>query len=270
MKKVLYSLFLAVLVLACLVGAYSQSQEVLRRLFAINSAKVSGSVIALAAIGLLTMALIQAARNLVPLRGYYHEDQVRSWLGEDAVATLHERLQTASPEAFYDLPIQSICGQIAAVAEAVLVEELGSSESINANKGQVSALLKGLVGLGAAADLQELETVSKSLGAAETTDKQQKEQSRALDRIRSRLGAHIQRNIDNFQITAGAGWRRRLRITAFVLSTIMSASLLTGLELGWLRFFAFLGAALVGGFIGGYLASIFRDSVAVIEKLRHP
>jgi hypothetical protein len=131
MRKVVFPLAMAVtvaiLVLACLFAAVRQSQRSLEALFAINATEGSRSVIALLAIGLLTMALIQAARNLFPMRAWYHETKVRSWLGEGEVSSLHSRLQISkSPVAFYDLPIQSICGQIAAVGEAVLVEDVGS------------------------------------------------------------------------------------------------------------------------------------------------
>ena len=245
-----------------------QSKRVLEALFAIDSTKVSESVVALTAIGLLTMALIQGARNLFPIRAWYHEGKVRSWLSEEGIKSLHGRLQIEdSPTAFYDLPIQSICGQIAAVAEAVLVEEVGSIEwsvssaALNAgnyatpDKVSVSALLKDLAGPGAKDDLKELKSKEKGLSP---------------DLIRARLGSHIQRNIDNLQITAGTRWRRGLRFTAFILSSLLSASLLVGLKLGWQQVFALLGAALLAGLIGGYLASVFRDLVAVIERLRHP
>ena len=260
MKRVAFSLAVAAMVVGCLVGAFLQSKRVLEALFAIDSTKVSESVVALTAIGLLTMAL--------PIRAWYHEGKVRSWLSEEGIKSLHGRLQIEdSPTAFYDLPIQSICGQIAAVAEAVLVEEVGSIEwsvssaALNAgnyatpDKVSVSALLKDLAGPGAKDDLKELKSKEKGLSP---------------DLIRARLGSHIQRNIDNLQITAGTRWRRGLRFTAFILSSLLSASLLVGLKLGWQQVFALLGAALLAGLIGGYLASVFRDLVAVIERLRHP
>jgi hypothetical protein len=119
-------------------------------------------------------------------------------------------------------------------------------------------LLKSLTGPGAGADLEKLEQNGDDLNL-----------------VRARLGSHIQRNIDNLQIITGTRWRRLLRFTAFVLSSVLSASLLlapslqSDLKLGCQQFFTILGAALLAGLIGGYLASVFRDLVAVIERLRH-
>ncbi len=264
----------AAIVLASLWGALWLSKQSLTVLLAIDSNRVSKSVIALTAIGLLTMALIQAARNLLLIRARYHKERVRSWLDQDddTVETLHQRLQIGDdPLAFYDLPIQSVCGQIAAVAEAVLVEEVGSSDGGTSDKVKVSSLLRRLAGSGAKADLDKLDEGQKPKGAADAVEAMEEaKRVREFQNLRARLGSHIQRNIDNFQITAGTRWRWGLRVTAFLVSFVLSGSVLIGSAMHWTQFLALLGAALIGGLIGGYLASVFRDLVAVIERLRHP
>jgi hypothetical protein len=259
-------------VLICLVGAW-QSQIALQKLFNIDSTNVFRSVVALTAIGLLTMALIQSARSLFPIRSWYHEDSVRSWLGDDRVKTLHERLQIQnSPRDFYDLPLQTLCGQIAAVAEAVLIEYVGSASNLRNTTNPLYSLLEGLAGKGAEGDLKLLQSKREDSSGHEVQASNPdgiNGQDSALTLIRARLGTHIQRNIDHLQITVGTRWRRLIRISAFALSLVLSLALLLSQKLKWQELLALVGAAVIAGLIGGYLASVFRDVVAVIEKLRH-
>jgi len=254
MRKVL-PFVVAALVLACLAGAILQLDRGLEALFALDSTRISRSVIALIAIGLLAMALIQAARSLFPMRGWFHEQKVKLWAGGD-VSLLHQRLGIEkSYTAFYDLPIQNICGQIGAVAEAVLVE-CTSRIIYGTDWMQMVAFLRRLAGPASQTDLDALE--QNGLPPDEE-----------LSMRRARLGSHIQRNIDNLQITTGTSWRRRLRILAFGLSFLLSASLLLSQGPGW-QVFSLFGASAIAGLIAGYLASVFRDIVAVVEGLRRP
>jgi len=236
---------------------------------------------------LLTMALIQAARSLFPIRAWYHEEKVRSWLGRGNVSTLEELLQIQnSSTPFYDLPLQTLCGQIAAVAEAVLIECASSKNDNKKASDPAYRLLSGLAGKGGERDLELLQsglgTASGGTGQTPRPAGAQEQEGTVrgesgdervertdLNIVRARLGTHIQRNIDHLQITVGAQWRRLIRRTAFWLSLGFSLTLLLSQRVPWQQLLALFGAAIIAGMISGYLASVFRDVVATIERLRH-
>ena len=253
MKRVFPFLAVVLVFGASLAGVLWQINGVLQGLFALTSDKVWKSGVVLVAIGLLTMALIQGARSLFPLRGWFHRRQIELWLnGDTGLTVLYRRLRIEKYDtAFYDLPIQNICGQIAAVAETILVECTDSSQPCGEEN---LGLLRALAGPESKDDVDKLTAINMLPGDE-------------LSLRRARLGSNIQRNIDNLQITAGTRWRRRLRVSAFILSFLFSAYLLRSLRFNW-HLFVLLGGAMVAGLIGGYFASVFRDLVAVIEGLR--
>jgi len=98
----------------------------------------------------------------------------------------------------------------------------------------------------------------------------------------------IQRNLDQFQISSSANWRRYLLLTSVLLSMVIfvlglpllqTGSFISGLSnpdgLQPLKLsqrtgnFALLfSATLLTGLFAGFLGSIARDLVAIIEKLR--
>ena len=97
--------------------------------------------------------------------------------------------------------------------------------------------------------------------------------------LRNRLGYHIQRNIDQLQISITTRWQRTLRGAAMTVSFIIAFTVITReLKIGPNALKAIgmhdlldrLGLALGVGLTSGYLASVFRDVVAIIERLRRP
>lgn len=96
-------------------------------------------VLPLSGIGALSMALIQTAKNMLPLRRWFQRYRIEHWLRDRA-----SRFNSAEPkpprpidlsaaqkdlvhlatagdsDAFYDLPIEQLCGQINASTQLML------------------------------------------------------------------------------------------------------------------------------------------------------
>jgi hypothetical protein len=94
---------------------------------------------------------------------------------------------------------------------------------------------------------------------------------------RTTVAFAIQRSLDHFQIEASAEWKRYLLVAAILLSMVLFTLGLRVFGAGafiprypsWHdNFLSLLIGTTLVGLCGGFLASIARDVVAVIEKLR--
>lgn len=223
--------------------------------------KLSNVAIAMAAVGVLSMALIQTAKDVLPLRRYYHQWKVRKWLANETddffveaktyglesnpVRKAEKDLVTLATagdsEAFYSLPIEQLCGQINAAAQAVIdnphrYKELLGCLSTRANVGDVT-----------------------NLWGSPQGDKPSQE----ITEARSRVAHQIQRSIDALQIAAASQWQRFLHVFSFVVSFIICFLGITTVN-GANN----LAVALVFGLAGAFLAPVARDLVASLQQLR--
>jgi hypothetical protein len=242
-------------------------------------------------VGFLSMALIQMARGLFPLRGRFHERQVRLWLApghgptqaeptddsgqatkdtgdRDPVGEMVDRLVehavTSRSEELFDLPIERLCGQIGAAAELVVDRPEGQEE-----------LLRGLAGrehadryLESWREEQAARKVSPEVtGEQEDQDGLRPSKSEDVEDLvtaRHAVEQRIQRNIDGLQISTGVRWRRRLRLLAIAISFVLAVGLIGPpiRDPGW--WFSLIVTSLVAG----YVASVARDVTAIIERAR--
>jgi hypothetical protein len=229
---------------------------------------------ALAAVGILTMALIQTAKDAMPLRRWFQQWWVRRWLESQRqkAATEAEGPPLLNPESarrdlerlatggdagsLYDLPIEQLCAQINAAALIVL----------DYPWRHVDLLRCLAVGVG----WSDLEALLDVREIAERPRSQQSEDDRRrladIADPRNRVGHQIQRNIDALQIAAGFRWKLGLQIASIVISALI---VVTGLR--------FLGAPtpmrnaplyLLAAILSGFVAPVARDLVAALERLR--
>jgi preprotein translocase subunit SecF len=82
--------------------------------------------------------------------------------------------------------------------------------------------------------------------------------------LRNRVAYQIQRNVDQIQIVTKMSWQRTLRLLAVAISIAIA---LTAIPRGG-NSLQFLANGLVVGFVAGYLATVFRDMIAIVERLR--
>jgi len=88
----------------------------------------------------------------------------------------------------------------------------------------------------------------------------------ALD-SRNRIDSAIQRNIDSLQISASIEWKAWLKFFATIISALF---FITGIALtsSSMDVFSFFFLTIIIALAAGYMSSIFRDIIAIIEKLR--
>jgi hypothetical protein len=229
---------------------------------------------AMAAIGVITMALIQTVKDLFPLRRAFQKNFVHEWLriGVASVDPINNdppashvqaeadlvRLATnGDARALYDLPIEQLCGQINAAATLVLDFPRRHRDL--------------LLCLSCRADPQD---VKRCLDAAEQTQADlqvlQREQPAAFQDLvnaRTRVMTQVQRSIDALQIAAGFKWKLYMQMGSFATSyllTIIAVSYAPNAT-------SSIGNALAAipiGIVGGFLAPVARDLVAMLSPLR--
>ena len=225
---------------------------------------------AMAVIGVLSMAVIQTAKDLFPVRCSFQRRYLRQWLGfktrnaGEAVSPSRAeqdliRLATAGDEsAFYDLAIEQLCGQITAAATVVLDfpamhRDLLTCLAAEADPDDRTALLQAAE-LGRAA-LDRVRTDAPD------------EYQRLVD-ARSRVTHQVQRSIDALQIAAGFRWRLTLQSAAFAISYLLTVA---GMSLYRSPQTSALASALVSvplGLVAGFLAPIAHDVVAIVSRAR--
>jgi hypothetical protein len=246
-----------------------------------------GAIVLVLCIAFLAMALLQGVRSLVPFRGWFHARYIRrrfitterdidalnislkshsaSWStvpykarAEGNLKKLLHLANATNQTTFFNLPIEQVCGQISAVAELLLSEISESRKSEAIFESGTQHLLTNLAGPnGAAYALQFFQ-----LGGTD----QSKDES-LMDYksdLRNRVAYQIQRNIDQIQIVTKTSWQRTLRLLAVAISIAIALTAIPhrGNSL------QFLANGLVVGFVAGYLATVFRDMIAIVERLR--
>ncbi len=222
---------------------------------------------AMAAIGVLTMAIIQTLKDMFPTRDWFQEWRLKAWLREKAAVAANIgavtpnadtaeqdliRLATAGDRgAFYDLSIEQMCGQMNAAAQIILEYP-----------GDHKDLLGCLASLAKKEDIEELLEVRSGTMPGMRTQPQ-------VD-ARTRVIHHVQRSIDGFQISTGFRWKWLLQVVSFAVSFVL---IFAGLSL-YERSGSSSQIALntpwfvLIGLIGGFLAPVARDLVVALQKLR--
>lgn len=228
------------------------------------STNIAAFVSAMAAVGVLSMAIVQTLKDMLPLRNAYQRAFLRRWLGAKRSAARSEhamsvdvdaaerdlvRLATAGDaKAFYDIPIEQMCGQMGAALQVAL--------DYPAKHAELLRLVAAL------ADPEDVERLIASTAPAPGEKRAQAD----VD-ARARVMHHVQRAIDGLQISASYRWKLYLQIAAFATSfviTVLAVSVHVG---GALAAKDLPGIVLVG-VVGGFLAPVARDLLAALQKLR--
>jgi hypothetical protein len=246
--------------------------------------------------GVLAMASIQCIRSLLPVRGAFHRVALQQWIEQSASGeqpdadksqnklsvsskqktadqaknknVLGSIIELASAKgterfAFFDLPIEQLCGQIAAGADRLLDHP---SKTLTADASEVLSVLAGsdndvhdyikrASSVATPPVSQPVPAGAAPIGVEPPPD--DKADKREQLRLRAILSQRIQGNVDRLQIDTTFWWKRVLRGIAFAMSVAV------GLALGLTAV-----PALACGFVGGFVAMLSRDLVAIVEKAR--
>jgi hypothetical protein len=233
-------------------------------------------VLSLSSIGALAMATIQTLKDLFPLRRFFQKRWIMRWLvvrakfapalsvgrppdPKKAESDLVRLATSQDSKAFYDLPIEQLCGQANAALQVALDDPQDHEDLIWC--------------FGFLCDADDLNTLLRR-PARETLAKTQREMSTqegqsvdAFSRARTRVAHQVQRSIDGLQISAGFRWKWCLQFASIVICFIFT---LIGLN----YYSAKMGISfnitntLLMGILSGFLAPVARDLIAAVQQLR--
>lgn len=219
-------------------------------------------LLALVGVGIVTMALLQLLKDLLPTRRWFQ----RWWLQRfwfyrhaDTLAISRDRADAAmqkmvdlatagNANALFDLPVEQLNGQLNAAAQAMLDrparhEDLLRIFAHRADPKDVAVVLKGRPAAKAA--------LAKYVES------------------RNSVAQQIQRSLDAIQIAMGHRWQWLLQGASVVVSAAIIALALT-LYGGGAAFWRseHVGYALIIAILGGFVAPVARDLVAAVQNLR--
>jgi hypothetical protein len=219
----------------------------------------------LAGIGTISMALLQTAKNIFPLRQRFQELRIRAWLtardsksSKNAEKDLIALVMAGDRTAFYNSDIDQLCTQIknsltAALDYPTLHEALISCLASSASKTDIQRLFNP-----PHADV--------FLKPAHQSSPDEKEAIRQYATAKTRVGTEMRCAIDAIQSSIAFRWKRTLQIASLFLSAIIGVIALHISASPGLR--PTVGASIVIGLLAGFLAPVARDLVAAIENWR--
>lgn len=236
------------------------------------SARALPTLGAVAAVGVLTMAVQEALKELLRHHRTFNATQVRRWAEESKgvdglrglvdLATAGRFTAIEHAHALCDLDGPGLSAQLSLAAKLALAfPEQPSSEPV----------LRLVVGPVGEADLRLLTPPPSGAPHAHT----QAPSAAAVDDARTRLAFLIDRTIDSLQITLTHEWARRNRLYAFALSALIAT--VAGLFYYWdrgilARPWSELGmhyaTIFIGAVVSGVLAPVAKDLVTALQSLR--
>ena len=181
------------------------------------------------------------------------------------------RLATAGNRiAFYDLPIEQLCGQMNTASQAVLdyperhvpllkcLASLAEPDDIAAFAAQAPRLRQ--------------EQLRRTSPRTEPEEQELRRLQQLFADLRGPIANQIHRNIDAFQIDVGDRWKWYLRVASFLVSFgITAAALYAGFGAQWIDSSSTLNeweAIVLIGLLGGFLAPVVSDIQAIVRQLR--
>lgn len=221
--------------------------------------------IPLAAIGTISMALLQTAKNIFPLRRRFQEIRIAEWLcgrnaqsAPRAASDLVALVTAGDSDAFYNSEIEQVCGQIKNSLTAVLDYPDRHTE-----------LIACLASTASEEDIYNLfhpPDADMFLKAAHQSTPEERQEIRQYAVAKMRVGAEMRCAVDAIQSSITFRWKRRLQIISLFLCAAVG---IFALRLGAKPDLApTLGGSLVIGLLSGFLAPVARDLVAAIESWR--
>lgn len=222
-------------------------------------------LVALVGVGIVTMAILQLLKDLLPTRRWFQRWWLRRfWLyrnadeheisrehADEALTKLVILATAGDDKALFNLPVEQLIGQLNAAVQSLL-DRPGDPEYAN---------LLHIIAPYAGEDVKAL------LGPRPKT---KGKLTHYVD-SRNRVAQQVQRSLDALQIAMGYRWTWLLRfLSVFVSAVIIYTSLRV---YGGDKFWGEAGLAnilyaVVVSILGGFLAPVARDLFAAIQSLR--
>ena len=252
---------------------------------------------AISAVGVLSMALIQTIKDMLPVRNWFQQFFVRRWIqkkANDAHSQSAGWLKEGGAEWFAEERTRTdpaaeeevfLKGPDWAVAERDLFRLATDGDDkalydlpIEQLCGQINAAAQVVLDrpsdhpdlilcLASVADPVDVARVmfppqEAKAGRPNEEGEARRRHDSFVD-ARTRVTHQVQRAIDALQITAGFRWKFGLQVSSILLSGAIAALAVMKFASG-----AGVSTVLVVGVMGGFLAPVARDLVAALQQLR--
>ena len=219
-------------------------------------------------LGVLSLAILQALKDLTPVRRWFQRWWLGSWFDQrvesfnnargsalpatDALSARQQLVALATggeEKAFYDLPADQLVAQMNAAAQ-IAVDYPGTSH-----------YYKLFAVLSEGADVTDIAAVQgvpsiRMLAASGSAPPP------SYTDARTRVSHRLQRNLDGLQIAMSDRWQWCLQLAANAICILAVEAAV------WSQGTAVRFAGLAVGIVAGYLAPVLRDLVAALQKLR--
>lgn len=237
-------------------------------------------ILPLIGIAALSMALIQTAKNMLPLRQWFQRHSVSGWLAtrsrtarsasplinlEQAKSDLVHLTTAGDSVALYSLPIEQLCGQINAASQVILDYPVRHWDLLRCLASQSDPNDLAIINPPNPATQLARKALLRKPAVTLTDDEHN--QVDDLVAARNRLSHQIQRAVDALQISIGFRWKFWMQLASIVLSAILAALavIASGHRVSSAHALWFIALAAT---FSGVLAPIARDLVATIEQVR--
>jgi hypothetical protein len=232
-------------------------------------------LLAVSGLGALTMSILQALKQGVPIRRWFQQYQMAQWLKLHAsVAKQNLGLEPCwtkaegqivllstdgDAAAFYDLEIEKLCGQWNAAIQIAIdspntYKDFFLCVAARALKDDVDTVMRH------SCDAQLPTRMETESGAEDHQKRLALWQKHTIER--NRVMHQIQRAVDSFQIKTSFRWKWMFQTASYVLSFILA---LSAMKISTHQ--GHTEEALIWAALAGFLAPVARDLLAGIQKL---
>lgn len=230
---------------------------------------------ALALVGVATAALIQAVKEVVPVRRWFHEKRLNAWVKRCA----EEFANRERPVDVHKGECQLYCISVDGDKKALL--NLPSEEMAEHMVAAMRAAVESpshhvdLFLIGAhKADPEDIETLCPRVqrSTEEVLEPPTDQELVRIAEARSRVWYHMQRAVAGFEISVRQRWKWILQLISFVLSAgMVGLAVVLSTFHGTIAqggFAARAGQVFFAAVLAGFLAPVARDLTVAIKRLR--
>jgi hypothetical protein len=246
----------------------------------------------LAAVGALSMAIVQVFKDLGPVRQWFNRGFLWNWFLEQlftgralrrrrifgwkrakAVPPLDAQVEQALHEAVFlaagghelallDLGVEQLCGQLTSASQVALeyprrYQNFFRVLTAGAEPEDVEVVFNG--------NPLSLDFASGVAGRPLSEADLASAKQRYLE-ARARIGQFVQRSIDALHIRLGARWKWWMQLASFAVSAAVTYAALVlnraSAAIGFIDAVQIVGAS----FVAGFLAPVARDIVAAVQS----
>ena len=233
-------------------------------------AKAAGHVLILMlALGIVTMAVLETVKRLLPVRGYFHRRELQTYLREDGFFSLVRDVGIPSNNlTWFDTSAEQLFAQISVLADQHLANIIRSGEDDreshsleeSSSIAESKTFLASLIGH----EVPKVREAGNSRGVATEASMRAAAQI-VLPQPAEYLRPQIDTALDRLQIFIVGKWRRMLRLASCVTAALLALVVIAYSPVG----FGVALATVFGAFaVGGFFAWFARDVTAAIERWR--